>query len=46
MAFHGLGWRQPDLTGLVIRLLARLRLVWNVKTPPRAAVERRRAATA
>lgn len=46
MAFHGLGWRQPDLTGLVIRLLARLRLVWNVKIPPAAAVERRRAVTA
>jgi stearoyl-CoA desaturase (delta-9 desaturase) len=45
-AFHGLSWRQPDLTGLVIRLLARMRLVWNVKSPPRSAVERRRAVTA
>jgi stearoyl-CoA desaturase (Delta-9 desaturase) len=46
MAFHGIGWRQPDLTGLVIRVLARLRLVWNVKRPPQAAVERRRAVIA
>ena len=45
-AFHGLSWRQPDLSGLVIRLLARLRLVWNVKTPPAAAIERGRALTA
>ena len=45
-AFHGLGWRQPDFTGLVIRLLARMRLVWNVKTPPATAIERRRALTA
>jgi stearoyl-CoA desaturase (delta-9 desaturase) len=45
-AFHGLGWRQPDLTGLVIRVLAMLRLARNVKRPPRDAVERRRAVTA
>jgi stearoyl-CoA desaturase (Delta-9 desaturase) len=46
MAFHGVGWRQPDLTAFVIRLLARLRLVWNVKTPPPAAIERGRAIAA
>jgi stearoyl-CoA desaturase (delta-9 desaturase) len=42
MAYHGMGWRQFDLTGLMIRLLARLRLVWNVKNPSPELVERRR----
>jgi fatty-acid desaturase len=41
MACHGMGWRQPDLTGLVIRLLERLRLAWAVKRPAAEAVERR-----
>ncbi len=45
MAFHGRGWRQPDLTALVIRLLVRLRLAWNVNTPSAAAVDRRRMVT-
>ena len=30
-AFHGLRWWQFDLSGLVVRLLERLRLVWNVQ---------------
>ena len=42
MAYHGMGWRQPDLSAVVIRMLARLGLVWNVKVPPRPAIERRR----
>jgi stearoyl-CoA desaturase (delta-9 desaturase) len=42
MAYHGLGWRQPDLTALVIRLLVRLRLAWNVKVPVPSAIDRRR----
>jgi stearoyl-CoA desaturase (delta-9 desaturase) len=41
-AFHGIGWRQPDLSGLVIRLLARAGLVWNVRSMPAGAVARRR----
>ena len=41
-ASHGIGWRQPDLSGLVIRLLARAGLVWNVRSMPAAAVTRRR----
>ncbi len=41
MACHGMGWRQPDVTGLVIRLLERLRLAWAVKRPDARAVERR-----
>lgn len=42
MAYHGMGWRQFDLTALIIRLLKRLGLVWNVKTPSPALIERRR----
>ncbi|HEY7932601.1 MAG TPA: acyl-CoA desaturase [Solirubrobacteraceae bacterium] len=29
-ASHGLGWRQPDISALVIRGLARVGLVWDV----------------
>ena len=46
MAYHGMSLRQPDLTGLVIRLLQRLGLAWNVKVPAPDAVERRRRAGA
>jgi stearoyl-CoA desaturase (delta-9 desaturase) len=42
MAYHGMRWRQVDMSGLLIRLLARLGLVWNVKAPPAPLVERRR----
>jgi stearoyl-CoA desaturase (Delta-9 desaturase) len=42
MAYHGMSPRQPDLTGLVIRLLKRLGLAWNVKVPSAAVVQRRR----
>jgi stearoyl-CoA desaturase (Delta-9 desaturase) len=42
MAYHGMGWRQFDPSALVIRLLARLGLVWNVKQPTARLVERRR----
>jgi len=42
MAYHGMSVRQPDLTAVVIRLLQRLGLAWNVKVPAPAAVERRR----
>jgi stearoyl-CoA desaturase (Delta-9 desaturase) len=42
MAYHGMSWRQFDPTGLLIRLLARLGLVWNVRSPAPPAVERRR----
>ena len=33
MAFHGMRRRQIDLSGFVIRVLAALGLVWNVKRP-------------
>jgi stearoyl-CoA desaturase (delta-9 desaturase) len=46
MAYHGLGWRQLDVSGLVLRLLVRLRLAWNVKVPAPAAIERAREAAA
>jgi stearoyl-CoA desaturase (delta-9 desaturase) len=39
-AAHGFGWRQPDLSGLLIRLLQRVGLVWDVVVVP---PERRRA---
>jgi stearoyl-CoA desaturase (delta-9 desaturase) len=42
MAYHGMTPFQPDLTALVIRLLQRLGLAWNVKRPAPAAVQRRR----
>src|SRR6185437_8541069 len=41
MASHGMTWNQPDVTGLVIRLLTRLGLAWNVKQPSAALVARR-----
>ncbi len=43
MACHGMSWREPDLTGAVIRLLGRVGLAWELREPSRAAVERRRA---
>jgi stearoyl-CoA desaturase (delta-9 desaturase) len=46
MAYHGMGWRQFDPSALVIRLLARLGLVWDVKQPPARLVERRRRSLA
>jgi stearoyl-CoA desaturase (delta-9 desaturase) len=42
-AYHGMGWRQPDLSGLVIRLLVRLGLAWDVKEPSPGLVERKRS---
>jgi stearoyl-CoA desaturase (Delta-9 desaturase) len=41
-ARRGLTRRQIDLSWLVIRTLERLRLVWNVKVPDAAQLERRR----
>ena len=46
MAFHGMRRRQVDLSGFVIRVLAALGLVWNVKRPDPRVVERRAAAGA
>ena len=45
-AVHGLGRRQLDLSALVIRGLERTGLVWDVKVPDAASIERRRAAAA
>jgi len=42
MAYHGMTWRQFDLTGLTIRLMRRVGLVWNVKVPSPELVARRR----
>ena len=41
-ARHGLSRRQVDVSWLVIRTLERLRLVWNVRVPDAAQLERRR----
>jgi stearoyl-CoA desaturase (Delta-9 desaturase) len=43
-AYHGMGWRQPDLSGMVIWLLVKTGLAWNVKEPNPAIVERKRRA--
>lgn len=46
MASHGMARHEFDPGGLIIRALARLGLVWNVKGPPDArAVDRRRRAS-
>lgn len=45
MAYHGMSWRQFDLSALVIRLLAKLKLAWNVKMPSADLIERRRKRT-
>ncbi len=42
MAYHGMTWRQFDLTTVIIRTLRRIGLVWNVKAPSAALIERRR----
>jgi stearoyl-CoA desaturase (delta-9 desaturase) len=42
MAVHGIGPGQPDPTGLLIRLLDRVGLIWDVKRPPAELVARRR----
>jgi stearoyl-CoA desaturase (delta-9 desaturase) len=42
MAYHGMTWRQFDLSALTIRLLARLGCAWNVKMPSPELIARRR----
>jgi stearoyl-CoA desaturase (delta-9 desaturase) len=42
MAYHGMNWRQFDLSAIVIKLLSRLGLARNVKQPSPELVERRR----
>lgn len=44
-AFHGLYWWQFDLSAYVIRLLERVRLVWNVYRVSPVLIERRRRGT-
>lgn len=45
MAYHGMGPRQFDLNGLVIRSLVRLGLAWNVKQPSPELIARRTQAS-
>lgn len=45
-AFHGLSWRQPDISALVIRAMARVGLCWDVVTVPEERRARKRCATA
>jgi stearoyl-CoA desaturase (delta-9 desaturase) len=40
MAYHGITRWQVDVSGLLLRLLARLGLAWDLKLPASAAVER------
>jgi stearoyl-CoA desaturase (Delta-9 desaturase) len=42
MAYHGMSWRQFDLSAIVIKLLSRVGLARNVKQPSAELVERRR----
>jgi stearoyl-CoA desaturase (delta-9 desaturase) len=42
-AFHGLGWRQFDLSGIVITIWEKLGLVWNVRRPSADQIARKRA---
>lgn len=42
MAYHGMNWRQFDLSAMILRLLAKVKLIWNVKMPSPDLVERRR----
>jgi stearoyl-CoA desaturase (Delta-9 desaturase) len=37
-AFHALRWWEPDLSGVVIRLLSRCGLIWEVKSPTQRAI--------
>ena len=46
MAYHGMTRSQPDATALVIRLLVKLRLAWDVKVPQPAHVQRKRRTVA
>jgi stearoyl-CoA desaturase (Delta-9 desaturase) len=42
-ALHGHGWRQPDLSGLVIQALESVGLAWDVRRAPPVAWDVRRA---
>jgi stearoyl-CoA desaturase (delta-9 desaturase) len=42
-ACHGMSWREPDLSGMVIRGMERAGLAWNVRGFPGDADARRRA---
>ena len=41
MAIHGIGWRELDVSGLVLRGLGRLGLVWNLRRPRPEMLKRR-----
>ena len=45
-ATHGFGWREPDISGLVIRTMRVLGLAWDVVTVPRERRLRKRGASA
>jgi fatty-acid desaturase len=45
-AFHGLGWRQIDLSGLVIAAWEKVGLVRNVRRPTAEQIGRKRPAPA
>ena len=42
MAYHGMTWRQFDLSAIILRTLARLGLIWDVRQPAPEVIERRR----
>lgn len=45
-AHHGFRWWEPDLSGVVIDMLAACRLIWDVNRPSRDALRDRRRALA
>jgi stearoyl-CoA desaturase (Delta-9 desaturase) len=45
-AFHGLRWHEVDVSGLLIRMLEKLRLVWDVKRVDPARQARKAAGAA
>jgi stearoyl-CoA desaturase (delta-9 desaturase) len=38
---HGMRWWEPDLSGWVIAMLAKLHIVWDLHMPSRAAIDHR-----
>ncbi|WP_397422859.1 acyl-CoA desaturase [Phenylobacterium sp.] len=43
-ARHGFSWREPDLSGVVIAGLAKIRLIWDLNAPTSADLASRRRA--
>ncbi|WP_211264567.1 acyl-CoA desaturase [Gynuella sunshinyii] len=42
---HGVHWYEPDLSGWVLTLLGKMGVVWDLRSPSRAAIEKARQKT-